>query len=65
MPLPDALRPLVKNAPNAMVVLDFDGTISHIVEHPADAIAVEGVVETLSELTRYLTVAFITGRPVD
>ena len=65
MPLPDALLPLVDNAPDAMVVLDFDGTISHIVEHPSDAIAVEGVVETLCELTAYLTVAFITGRPVD
>jgi trehalose-phosphatase len=65
MPLPDALQPLVAHAPNAMVVLDFDGTISHIVEHPADAIAVEGVIETLCDLTAYLTVAFITGRPVD
>lgn len=65
MALPDALQPLVDNAPNAMVVLDFDGTISHIVEHPADAIAVDGVVDTLCELTAYLTVAFITGRPVD
>lgn len=65
MTMPDALQPLVDAAPDALVVLDFDGTISALVEHPADAVAIEGVVETLSELTSYLTVAFITGRPVD
>jgi trehalose-phosphatase len=55
----------VDHAPDALVVLDFDGTISAIVSHPADAIAVEGVVETLCQLAGHLTVAFITGRPVD
>jgi trehalose-phosphatase len=65
MPLPDALRPLADSAPNALLVLDFDGTISSIVEHPADAVAIEGVIDTLCELTSYMTVAFITGRPVD
>jgi trehalose-phosphatase len=65
MPLPDALRPLADNPEDGLLVLDFDGTISAIVEHPADAVAIEGVVETLCELTSYMTVAFITGRPVD
>jgi len=65
MPMPAALRPLVANAPNALLVLDFDGTISHIVDHPNDAIAIEGVVDVLVDLTSYLKVAFITGRPVE
>ena len=65
MPLPDALRPLVDLAPNALLVLDFDGTISHVVDRPEDAVAVEGVVELIIELTAFLPVAFITGRPVE
>jgi trehalose 6-phosphate phosphatase len=65
MPLSAALRPLVDAAPDALLVLDFDGTISTLVEHPADAVAIEGVVDTLCALTQHLTVAFITGRPVD
>jgi trehalose-phosphatase len=65
MLLPDSLRPLIDAAPDALLVLDFDGTISALVEHPADAVAIEGVVDTLCELTRHLRVAFITGRPVD
>ena len=63
--IPDALRPLVTSAPNALLVLDFDGTISTLVEHPNDAVAIEGVIDTLCELTAFVTVAFITGRPVD
>jgi trehalose-phosphatase len=65
MSLPDALRPLVDHAPDALLVLDFDGTISALVEHPDDAVAIEGVVEVLCQLTAHLKVAFITGRPVD
>ncbi|MEY2471661.1 MAG: trehalose 6-phosphate phosphatase [Actinomycetota bacterium] len=64
-PMPPALQPLVDHAPDALLVLDFDGTISAIVDHPADAVAVAGVVDTLRELASYLRVAFITGRPVD
>src|SRR5689334_6046962 len=63
--LPPALQSLVEHAPGALLVLDFDGTISAIVDHPADAVAVEGVIETLGELTKFVTVAFITGRPVE
>jgi trehalose-phosphatase len=65
MPIPDALRPLVESAPHGLLVLDFDGTISALVDHPNDAVAIEGVIDTLCELTAKLTVAFITGRPVD
>jgi trehalose-phosphatase len=63
--LPPALQSLVEHAPDALLVLDFDGTISAIVDHPADAVAVEGVIDTLSQLASHLTIAFITGRPVD
>ncbi|HVV35736.1 MAG TPA: trehalose-phosphatase [Acidimicrobiales bacterium] len=65
MTVPPALQPLVDRAPDALVVLDFDGTISTIVDHPGDATAVAGVIDTLSELTRFVTVAFVTGRPVE
>jgi trehalose 6-phosphate phosphatase len=64
-PMPPALQPLVEHAPDALLVLDFDGTISAIVDHPADAVAVAGVVDTLCELADYLQVAFVTGRPVE
>lgn len=63
--MPSALDALVANAPNALLVLDFDGTISHIVEHPNDAVAVEGVIDVLIDMTAWLRVAFITGRPVE
>ena len=63
--MPEALRPLVDHAPNALLVLDFDGTISQLVDHPADAVAIEGVVEVVCTLASKLRVAFITGRPVD
>jgi trehalose-phosphatase len=56
---------LVERAPNALLVLDFDGTISHIVDHPDDAVAIEGTIDVLIDLTEYLRVAFITGRPVE
>lgn len=65
MLLPNALAPFVDLAPSALLVLDFDGTISHIVDHPDDAVAIEGAVDVLIELTQFVKVAFITGRPVD
>ncbi len=61
----DALQPLVDHAPDALLVLDFDGTISTLVDHPDDAVAIEGVIDVICELTGRLQVAFITGRPVD
>jgi trehalose-phosphatase len=64
-PMPPSLQPLVDHAPDALLVLDFDGTISAIVDHPGDAVAVAGAVDTLCELADYLTVAFVTGRPVE
>lgn len=65
MAIPDSLRPLVDRAPNALLVLDFDGTISHVVDRPDDAVAIEGVIDAIIELTTMLRVGFITGRPVE
>jgi trehalose 6-phosphate phosphatase len=58
----DALRA----APDRTGVLsDFDGTLSPIVDDPATAVPVDGVVDTLSELARlYRRVAVVSGRPV-
>jgi trehalose 6-phosphate phosphatase len=45
------------------VILDFDGSISEIVERPELARPVEGAVETLAALVRrYRLVAILTGR---
>ncbi len=63
--MPAALAPLVENAPNALLVLDFDGTISHIVDRPDDAIAIDGVIDVLIDLTAHIRVGFITGRPIE
>lgn len=49
----------------AAVVLDFDGTISAIVEQPDDARPVPGAVDALNALVdRGLAVAVLSGRPV-
>jgi trehalose 6-phosphate phosphatase len=48
----------------ALIASDFDGTLSPIVEDPADARAYPGAVEALSRLGKAVgTVAIITGRP--
>jgi trehalose 6-phosphate phosphatase len=47
------------------VLLDFDGTLSHIVDDPEAALPVEGAVELLDELAgTYGLVAVLSGRPV-
>ena len=42
--------------------LDFDGTISEIVENPEDASPIAGIVEIISDLARKIPVCIITGR---
>jgi trehalose 6-phosphate phosphatase len=62
----DALAPFLERPDEAAVVLDFDGTLSPIVDVPADARPVEGAFETLVALSaRFALVAVVSGRPVE
>jgi trehalose 6-phosphate phosphatase len=55
---------LARRAAEVAVCLDFDGTIAPIVEDPAAARPLPGVVELLGPLAeRYATVALVSGRP--
>ncbi|HEX7132926.1 MAG TPA: trehalose-phosphatase [Iamia sp.] len=50
----------------AAVLTDFDGTLSPIVDDPADAVAGPGAVEVLGALAeRAAVVGVVSGRPVD
>ena len=66
MDLDDALGPLRAAADASVIVLDFDGTLSPIVDDPADAAPVDGVSDLLVELShRYAGVVIVSGRPLD
>ncbi|HUP84803.1 MAG TPA: trehalose-phosphatase [Acidimicrobiales bacterium] len=59
------LAPLRAAPRDAAVVTDFDGTLSPIVDDPARALPLPGVVDTLHALAaRYGRVAVVSGRPV-
>ncbi len=47
-----------------LLVLDFDGTLSPIVDRPEDAALAPGVHEALETLTRRTAVVVLSGRPV-
>jgi trehalose 6-phosphate phosphatase len=58
------LAALLAGPEHALIGLDFDGTLSPIVAHPADARAHPGAVTALRALAgRVGTLAVITGRP--
>jgi trehalose 6-phosphate phosphatase len=62
----DLLAPFVERPARAAVVLDFDGTLSPIVDVAAEARPVDGAVELLDHLAGRLgLVAVMSGRPVD
>ena len=55
-----ALRPLTR----WLVVLDYDGTLSPIVDHPDLANPAPGAVELLQAVSRVAPVAILSGRPI-
>ncbi|MBI4260378.1 MAG: trehalose-phosphatase [Actinobacteria bacterium] len=59
-----ALGPLHRDPSRAGVFLDFDGSLSEIVDRPEDARAVPGAAEAVAALVPvYRVVAVVTGRP--
>lgn len=65
-PLPAAFDAFVADPGRSGVFTDFDGTLSPIVDDPAAAAPLDGVVEALEALAgRLARVAVISGRPVE
>ena len=63
-PDPALLAPFVEHPDRAAIVTDFDGTLSPIVDDPADARPLPDVVDVLHRLAhRYGRVAVVSGRP--
>jgi trehalose 6-phosphate phosphatase len=64
--LPAPLLPLAAQPHEAAVLVDFDGSISAIVDHPADARTQPGARDALAGLIGVIgTVAVVSGRPVE
>jgi trehalose 6-phosphate phosphatase len=60
----ELLAPFRADPPGAAVFSDFDGTLAPIVDDPAAARPLDGVVDVLSELARrYGLVGVVSGRP--
>ncbi|MGH9117985.1 MAG: trehalose-phosphatase [Acidimicrobiales bacterium] len=64
-PVDDPIAALRAAPDRTGILADFDGTLSSIVDDPAVALPVRGVVDTLGALAkRYRRVAVVSGRPV-
>jgi trehalose 6-phosphate phosphatase len=61
---PAALAAELAPASRWLLVLDFDGTLSPIVEHPDAAAPAAGAVDAVRALTAVTDVAIVSGRPV-
>ncbi len=61
---PDRLGAELRPLQRWLVVLDFDGTLAPIVDHPDQASAAPGVIETLSRLAAVAPIAVLSGRPI-
>lgn len=60
-----AREEVIADPQGSLLALDFDGTLAHIVDDPAEAFAHEHAVAALSRLGEKLGhIAIITGRPV-
>lgn len=55
----------VGNVDAWMIVVDFDGTLSEIVDRPDDAGLVDGAADVLERLAARRPVVVLSGRPVD
>lgn len=65
MGLEDLLRPVLDQRDDAVVAVDFDGTLSPIVDDPAAARPLDDTPSLLSELAALVgDVAVLSGRPV-
>lgn len=59
------LAPVVSRASRSGVLLDFDGTLSPIVEDPEEARPLGGAMDVMTDLVgRYQLVGILSGRPV-
>jgi trehalose 6-phosphate phosphatase len=66
LPLPAPLRPLAARPRESAVLVDFDGSISAIVDDPASARALPAARDALADLIgTFGTVAVVSGRPVE
>jgi trehalose 6-phosphate phosphatase len=64
--LAEHLRDLTVDPATTVLLFDFDGTLSPIVDDPASARPSDGVTELLAGLaTRFGTVGVVSGRPLD
>jgi trehalose 6-phosphate phosphatase len=60
------LAPLLQRPGRSAVLLDFDGTLSPIVDVPAAARPLEGAIAVLAVLARrFAVVGVVSGRPID
>lgn len=60
-----ALAPLIADPEGSVLLFDFDGTLSPIVDRPDQARPTPGVIDLLDQLTKlYRTVGVVSGRPV-
>jgi trehalose-phosphatase len=63
----DDLRAIVHQTGDVrhrIVVLDFDGTLAEIVDHPDDATLVDGAREVIAQLAALTEVVVLSGRPL-
>lgn len=66
MVLPEPLRRLAERAPEAAVLVDFDGSIATIVDDPALAAILPAARDALAALVdRVAVVGVVSGRPVE